>query len=159
MPIFLRLWVATVDYQSDVRISNDMMTQISEGYRKIRNTLRFMLGNLDGFNPDNDYVGYSMRGMLNRVISLKYYALINEVLDAYDHYAFDRVYRSIVPFMTNELSAFYLDYTKDILYIEKENSFERRSVQSTIYDMTGLVAIINSYYSTYSIRSISNASI
>ena len=139
----LRLWVATVDYQSDVRISNDMMTQIAEGYRKIRNTFRFMLGNLDGFNPEKDYVGYSMRGNLNRVMTLKYFDLVNEVLDSYDNFAFDRVYRSVVPFMTNDLSAYYLDYTKDILYIEKENDFERRSVQSTLYDMTlGLMKLL-----------------
>lgn len=132
----LRLWVATVDYQSDVRISNDMMTQIAEGYRKIRNTFRFMLGNLDGFNPETDYVGYSMRGRLNRVMTLKYNDVVSQVLDAYENYAFDRVYRFVVPFMTNELSAFYLDYTKDILYIEKENDFERRCVQSTLFDIT-----------------------
>lgn len=110
----LRLWVATVDYQSDVRISNDMMTQISEGYRKIRNTFRFMLGNLDGFNPEVDYVSYSMRGRLNRVMTLKFNDVVAQVLDAYENYAFDKVYRVVVPFMTNELSAFYLDYTKDI---------------------------------------------
>lgn len=131
----LRLWVATVDYQSDVRISNDMMTQISEGYRKIRNTLRFMLGNLDGYNPNEHYVAYEHRAKLDQLMANKYYVVANDVLDAYENYAFDRVYRNIVPIMTNELSAFYLDYTKDILYIEKENSLVRRSVQSTIYDI------------------------
>ncbi|MDY0295217.1 MAG: isoleucine--tRNA ligase [Acholeplasmataceae bacterium] len=139
----LRLWVATVDYQSDVRISNDMMTQIAEGYRKIRNTLRFMLGNLDGFDPEKHYIDFSQRTMLNRVMTLKYDQVKNDVLDAYETYAFDRVYRNIVPFMTNELSAFYLDYTKDILYIEKEDSNERRQVQSTIYDITlGLLKLL-----------------
>lgn len=132
----LRLWVATVDYQSDVRISNEMMTQIAEGYRKIRNTIRFMLGNLDGFNPTQHYVTYDQRSMLDRVMTIKLGKLTNEVLDAYDNYAFDRVYRSVVPFMTNDLSAFYLDYTKDILYIEKENGIDRRAVQSTVYDLT-----------------------
>jgi len=132
----LRLWVATVDYQSDVRISNDTMVQIAEGYRKIRNTIKFMLGNLDGFNPKKDFIGYSMRGQLNRVMTLKYQELVNQVVEAYENYQFDRVYRYVVPFMTNVLSAFYLDYTKDILYIEKENDFERKAVQSTIYQMT-----------------------
>lgn len=132
----LRLWVATVDYQSDVRISNDMMNQIAEGYRKIRNTFKFMLGNLDGFKPEKEYIGYSMRGQLNRVMTEKYSRLIEEALQAYENYAFDRVYRLVVPFMTNDLSAFYLDYTKDILYIEKENDFERKAVQSTLYDIT-----------------------
>lgn len=132
----LRLWVATVDYQSDVRISSDMMVQIAEGYRKIRNTFRFMLGNLDGFVPAKHYVNFQERGMLNRVMTLKLGELTNDVLDAYENYAFDRVYRSVVPFMTNDLSAFYLDYTKDILYIEKEHNVERRAVQSTVYDLT-----------------------
>ena len=132
----LRLWVATVDYQSDVRISNETMNQIAEGYRKIRNTFKFMLGNLDGFNPETDYIGYSMRGQLNRVMTEKYSRLIEESIQAYENYQFDRVYRMVVPFMTNDLSAFYLDYTKDILYIEKENDFERKAVQSTLYDIT-----------------------
>ncbi|HBG32950.1 MAG TPA: isoleucine--tRNA ligase, partial [Acholeplasmataceae bacterium] len=132
----LRLWVATVDYQSDVRISNDTMVQIAEGYRKIRNTFKFMLGNLDGFNPEKDYIGYSMRGQLNRLMTLKYQELVNQVVEAYENYQFDRVYRYVVPFMTNVLSAFYLDYTKDILYIEKENDFERKAVQSTLYQIT-----------------------
>ncbi|MBE0700540.1 MAG: isoleucine--tRNA ligase, partial [Acholeplasmataceae bacterium] len=132
----LRLWVASVDYQSDVRISNEMMNQIAEGYRKIRNTIRFMLGNLDGFQPKTEYIGYSMRGKLNRVMTLKYNELVKNVLDAYENYAFDKVSRQIIHFMINDLSAFYLDYTKDILYIEKEDDFERKSVQSTLYDIT-----------------------
>lgn len=139
----LRLWVATVDYQADVRISNDMINQIAEGYRKIRNTFRFMLGNLAGFTPDTDYVSYSMRGRLNRVMTLKFDKLVKDVLHAYEHYQFDRVYRLVVTFMINELSAFYLDYTKDILYIEKEDDFERRSVQSTLYDIImGLLKLL-----------------
>lgn len=130
----LRLWVSSVDYQSDVRISNDMMTQVAESYRKIRNTIRFVLGNISDFDPQKDYIEYKDRGQLNKVMTLKYQQLANQVLDAYDNYQFDRVYRSIVSFMTNELSAFYLDYTKDILYIESSNGIIRRSVQSTLYD-------------------------
>jgi len=76
-------------------------------------------------------------------MTLKYLNIVNEVLDAYETYAFDKVYRTVVPFMTNELSAFYLDFTKDIMYIEKEDGHERRSVQSTIYDMTlGLLKLL-----------------
>jgi isoleucyl-tRNA synthetase len=132
----LRLWVATVDYQSDVRISKEMMNQISEGYRKIRNTLRFMLGNLDGFDPMTQYINYDFRSKLNKVMTLKYNTLVKQVLIAYEKYEFDKVYRLVVPFMTNDLSAFYLDYTKDILYIEKEHDAERKGVQSTLYDIT-----------------------
>lgn len=139
----LRLWVASVDYQADVRISQDVMTQIAEGYRKIRNTFRFMLGNLDGFNPQMDYISYSMRGQLNRVMTLKYHTLVNQVIKAYDQYQFDKVYRNIVNFMINDLSAYYLDYTKDILYIEAPNDFERLAVVSTIYDITvGLLKLL-----------------
>ncbi|MFA6801030.1 MAG: isoleucine--tRNA ligase [Acholeplasmataceae bacterium] len=139
----LRLWVASVDYQSDVKNSDEMMKQIAESYRKIRNTFRFMLGTLSDFDPEKDYVGFSMRGQLNRVMTLKFQHVINECLDGYDNYAFDKVYRSIVPFMTNELSAYYLDYTKDILYILKEKDMERISVQSTLYDiLLGLLKLL-----------------
>ncbi|HRX45620.1 MAG TPA: class I tRNA ligase family protein, partial [Acholeplasmataceae bacterium] len=97
----------------------------------------------DGYNPNEHYVTYEERGKLNQLITNKYYVVANDVLDAYENYAFDRVYRNIVPFMTNELSAFYLDYTKDILYIEKENSLVRRSVQSTIFDIAlGLLKLL-----------------
>ena len=139
----LRLWVASVDYQSDVRISQDMMVQISEGYRKIRNTFRFMLGNLADFDPQKSYIDYDKRGQLNRVMTLRYEKLVNQVILAYDHYQFDKVYRLIVTFMINELSAYYLDYTKDILYIESALSDTRKAVQSTLYDITlGLLKLL-----------------
>ena len=132
----LRLWVASVDYQSDVRISNDLMNQIAEGYRKIRNTIRFMLGNLSGFDPSKHLISYANRSKLDQVMMLIYDDLVQKTRHAYEHYQFDKVYRTMVSFMTNELSAFYLDYTKDILYIEKENDTIRRSVQSTLYEIT-----------------------
>lgn len=139
----LRLWVATVDYQSDVRISNEMMTQISEGYRKIRNTFRFMLGNLSGFDPKTNYVKQEDRLPIHKVMTETYHLVSNQILDAYENYQFDKVYRIVMPFMINELSAFYLDFTKDILYIEKENQLERRMVQSVIYDITmGLLKLL-----------------
>ena len=139
----LRMWVANIDYQSDVRISDEMMNQVAEMYRKIRNTLRFMIGNLNDFTPETDYIGYSMRGNLNRAVTIEFDQLINRVLEAYEQYEFDKVTRLIVPFITNRISAFYLDYTKDILYIEKVNDFERRAIQSTIYDMTmGLLKVL-----------------
>lgn len=139
----LRLWVASVDYQADVRISNEMMTQIAEGYRKIRNTIRFVLGNLSDFDPKKDYLPLEKRNKLDQVITFKYQQLANQILTAYDNYQFDRVYRNIVAFSTNELSAYYLDYTKDILYIEKKDSHARRSVQSALYDMiTGLLKLL-----------------
>ena len=131
----LRLWVATVDYQSDVRISDDLVKQIAEGYRKIRNTIRYMLGNLDGFDPSNNYNKLSDRKPIHKAFMMRFYKVQNECLNAYESYEFDKVYRHLVAFITNELSAFYLDYTKDILYIEKADDKERRDVQSSIYDV------------------------
>lgn len=139
----LRLWVASVDYQADVKNSNDMMKQVSESYRKIRNTFRFMLANITDFNPKEDYIGYSMRGNLYRVMTIKYEQLKKNILKAYDNYQFDHVTRLVMPFLINDLSAYFLDYTKDILYIEDEKDFERLSVQSTIYDILhGLLVML-----------------
>ncbi len=131
----LRMWVASVNYENDVPLSDEILKQASENYRKIRNTFRFMLGNLNDFKPERDYIGFSIRGNLNRVLTLKSIELSNEVVKSYDNYDFERVIRLIMPFVINDISAFYLDYTKDILYILDEHNFERRSVQSTIYDI------------------------
>ena len=131
----LRMWVASVNYENDVPLSDEILKQASETYRKIRNTFRFMLGNLNDFKPERDYIGFSIRGNLNRVLTLKSIELSNEVVKSYDNYDFERVIRLIMPFVINDISAFYLDYTKDILYILDEHNFERRSVQSTIYDI------------------------
>lgn len=139
----LRLWVASVDYEADVRISNDLMKQVSESYRKFRNTFRFMLGVLDGFNPEVNYIGWSMRGQLNRVMTDKYYVLATKVNESYAKYNFVEVTRLIIPFVVNDLSAFYLDYTKDNLYCDAEDDFERRAIQSTIYDiLLGLLKLL-----------------
>ncbi|WP_162140315.1 isoleucine--tRNA ligase [Haploplasma axanthum] len=140
----IRLWAATTAYQSDVRISDELIKQTAESYRKIRNTFRFVLGNLFDFNPEENYISYSMRGRINRVMTLKYRSVINAVIDAYDAYEFDKVYRIIMPFIINDLSAFYLDFAKDVLYIEAQNNFERRAIQSTLYDIIlGLLKVLN----------------
>jgi isoleucyl-tRNA synthetase len=138
----LRLWVATSDYQSDLRISDDNLKQISEGYRKIRNTIRYMLGVISDFDVNSSYVSFSMRGNMNRAMTLRMDEIINDVIDSYDTYAFDKVYRVIMPFIINDLSAFYLDFTKDILYLESKNDFERRAIQSTLYDILYTLLIL-----------------
>jgi isoleucyl-tRNA synthetase len=132
----LRLWVASVDYQSDVRISDDMMKQVSESYRKIRNTFRFMLGNLSDFNPNTDSVPFEELNDVDKYIKLKLNELVKDSIYRYDHFQFDAVYRDITNFVTRELSAFYLDFIKDVLYIEKENDHSRRSIQTVLYDVT-----------------------
>ncbi len=130
----LRLWVASVDYQSDVRISNDMMKQVSESYRKIRNTVRFMLGNLADFNVDTDYVPFEQLNDVDKYVAIKLNNLVKDALKHYDNFEFDAVYRDVTNFVTRELSAFYLDFTKDVLYIVKADDHARRSIQSVLYD-------------------------
>jgi isoleucyl-tRNA synthetase len=132
----LRLWVASVDYQSDVRISNDMMKQVSESYRKIRNTLRFMLGNLADFNPNTDAVPIEELVEVDRYVRYKLNDLVVASLDHFESFQFDAVYRDINRFVTRDLSAFYLDFTKDILYITAPDDPARRSVQTVLYDTT-----------------------
>ncbi|ERJ13614.1 isoleucine--tRNA ligase [Haloplasma contractile] len=130
----LRLWVSSVDYQADVRISDNMMKQIAESYRKFRNTFRFLLGNLHDFDPKSDYVDYEKRNEVDQYVTCKLNDLVKEVLHAYENFEFDVVYRKMTNYVTQFLSSFYLDFTKDILYIEKDNSLDRRSIQSVLYD-------------------------
>ncbi len=129
----LRLWVSSVAYQSDVPISKDLLKQISESYRKIRNTFRFLLANIFDFNPSTDSIEYDKLADVDKYILCKLNEVCKNVHNAYNNYQFDEVYRSILTFMTNELSSFYLDFTKDILYIHEYNSLERRSIQTVFY--------------------------
>lgn len=131
----LRLWVASVDYQSDVRISDDLINQVSETYRKIRNTFKFMLGNLFDFDFHFDVITYNQLSEIDRYMLIKTDQLIKDVIEAYDDFRFDDVYRKVANFV-NFISSFYLDFAKDVLYIEKANSLSRRSIQTVIYHMT-----------------------
>ncbi len=124
----LRMWVASVDYQQDVRISDEMMKQVSEGYRKIRNTYRFLLGNVFDFKV-KDSVPFNELREVDQYVMIKLNDLVQETEDAYDRFAFDEVYRKVTNFVTF-FSGFYMDFTKDILYIEKADSKARRSVQT-----------------------------
>jgi len=136
----LRLWVASVDYQADVRISDNMMKQVSETYRKIRNTLRFMLGSVNDFDKTNDTVAFNDMPETDQYMMMKLDEMVTKVNGYYVEYAFDDVTRTINNFVTRELSAFYLDYTKDILYIEKAHDPMRKSAQTVIYK--SLVAML-----------------
>ncbi|TCI37415.1 MULTISPECIES: isoleucine--tRNA ligase [unclassified Exiguobacterium] len=129
----VRLWVASVDYQSDVRASHDNFKQVSEVYRKIRNTLRFLLGNLNGFDPSMR-VAFEDMPEADRFMATKLKQLQTKVVKAYDTFDFMAVYHMSHNFCVNELSSFYLDFTKDILYIERENDARRRAVQTVMYD-------------------------
>ena len=129
----IRMWVASVDYQSDVRISDDMIKQVSESYRKIRNTFRFLLGNLNDFDPTVSAIAFDKMPEVDQLMMLKLDELTVNVRKAYDEYHFDDVSKLINNYITNDLSAFYLDFTKDILYIEEQNGLSRRAVQTVLY--------------------------
>src|SRR5699024_1125962 len=139
----LRLWVASVDYQADVRISDKILKQTSEGYRKIRNTFRFILGNLADFDPSVDKVRDSELEELDQYMLVKLQEVTDKVLKAYDAYDFSTVYNQVHQFCSQELSAFYLDFAKDILYIEAENNKRRRAIQTVYYEtIVNLVKLI-----------------
>ena len=128
----LRLWATTVDFQSDVRISDDILKKVSESYRKIRNTMRFLLGNLNDFK-DTDVLPLDQLEPVDQYMLVK----LNDLMDAYhksmDAYNFSEANKEILNYFTNTLSAFYMDFTKDILYIEKADSARRRQVQTVLY--------------------------
>jgi isoleucyl-tRNA synthetase len=127
-----RLWTASVDYQADVRLSDNLIKQVSESYRKIRNTIKFLLGNIFDYDDKKDKIAFAELGQVDQYILIKTNNLIKEVLEAYDDFKFDVVYRKITNFVTF-ISSFYLDFAKDILYIEKTDSLARRSIQTVIY--------------------------
>ena len=147
----LRLWVASCDYQSDVNISFDILKQRSEAYRKIRNTARYILGNLADFNPDTDMVALSEMTSIDKWAIAQLNNLIDKVKTAYDNYEFHIVYHSIHNFCVVDMSNFYLDVLKDRLYTEKADSKLRRAAQTAIYlilnAMTRMLAPILAYTS------------
>ena len=138
----LRLWVASVDYTEDVRFSDELLAQVKESYRKIRNTYRFMIGNLFDFNPDTDKVSYDKLPPADQYMLVELNDIITKVIKEYDNYNYDEIYKIINNYV-NSLSNYYLDFTKDILYIEKADSDERRSVQTVLYEiLTSLIKLM-----------------
>ncbi len=132
----LRLWTASIDYQSDMRISDDILKQVAESYRKIRNTLRFLHGNLSDGNYgtyDNAKDKPATVDIIDTYVLNRLQEVTNKVLDAYDNYDFNSVSTEILNYMAIDLSSFYLDITKDILYCDAYDSLRRRQVQSVIY--------------------------
>jgi isoleucyl-tRNA synthetase len=130
----LRLWVASVDYQADVRVSDAILKQVAEVYRKIRNTFRFMLGNLADFDPNVNKVPYEKLREVDQFMLVKLNKLIKTVRDAYENYEYAVIYHAVNNFCTLDLSAFYLDFAKDVLYIEAEDHPERRAIQTVLHE-------------------------
>ena len=129
----LRLWVASSDYHADIRISKDILKQLSEAYRKIRNTARYILGNISDFDPDKDMVAVDALLPLDKWAIAKLNELIAKVKSGYDRYEFHQVYHSVHNFCVVDMSNFYLDVLKDRLYTEKADSAERRAAQTAMY--------------------------
>ncbi|EKK20311.1 Isoleucyl-tRNA synthetase [Fructilactobacillus florum 8D] len=129
----VRLWVTSVDTDSDVRVSMENFKKVSDGYKKIRNTIRYLLANTSDFEPDEDAVSYEQLNPVDQFIMIKLNQLITEVRTAYDQYDFMTVNKKLFQFITGDLSAFYLDFAKDILYIDSANSQRRRSMQTVLY--------------------------
>jgi isoleucyl-tRNA synthetase len=131
----LRLWVASVDTDNDVRVSMDILGQVSETYRKIRNTLRFLIANTSDFNPEVHKIAYADLRPVDKYMTIKFNSLVKTIRDAYDNYDFLGIYKAVVNFVTVDLSAFYLDFAKDVVYIEAENALARRQMQTVFYDI------------------------
>ncbi len=129
----LRLWVASVDYHSDISMSEKLLKQISESYRKIRNTFRFMLGNIDGFNFEEHAIAPDKLSLSNRYVLNEIIKVNRESIKAYEHFDYQKVTTMVLNSMTNLMSSYYLDYNKDTLYIEAENDPKRREVQTVLY--------------------------
>lgn len=128
----LRLWVSSTDYADDQKIGQDIIKQIGESYRKIRNTMRFILANLFDFDPKTNY-----QKDLEEVDCFALYNLTSakqKIIQAYDAFAFNQVYTTTINYVTKDLSSFYLDFIKDILYIESADNTRRRQVQTVLYE-------------------------
>ncbi|MGP1608456.1 MAG: isoleucine--tRNA ligase [Clostridium sp.] len=145
----LRLWVISSDYQSDVSISDNILRQVSETYRKIRNTARYILGNISDFNPNTDKVEYAKLEEIDKWAIGRVNELVRKVTESYDVYAFSKAYHAINQFIVVDMSTFYLDIIKDRLYTEGQKSELRRSAQTAMYEilyrLVRILAPITSY--------------
>lgn len=131
----LRLWVAAQDYRDDIRISPEILTRLSEAYRRIRNTCRYILGNINDFDPRRDSVPYREMPEIDRWALHQLELLKEKVLAAYDACEFHVLYHAVNSFCTVEMSAFYLDILKDRVYTSRKDSLERRSAQTAMYQV------------------------
>jgi isoleucyl-tRNA synthetase len=129
----LRLWVSSVNYQEDIRCNDELIGRTQDAYRKIRNTLRYLLGNIDDFDPGRDSVGYGDMLEIDRWAMQQLQKLIANVRAAYESFMFHRVYSLIYNFCTVEMSSIYMDVLKDRLYCDETGGLSRRSCQSAMY--------------------------
>jgi isoleucyl-tRNA synthetase len=136
----LRLWVTASDYREDVRISENILKQLSDAYRRIRNTARFMLGNLYDFNPESDKIDYEEMPEIDRFALHKLQDLTETILAAYENFDFHVIYHRLYNYCTLDLSAFYLDILKDRLYTSPAAADGRRSAQTVMFTIVDTMA-------------------
>lgn len=137
-----RLWVASEDYRNDIRISEEILKRLSEGYRRIRNTCRFMLGNLSDFDPDDDGVEPEALTEADQWALSRLDGLIQKVSKAYESYDFHKVYHALLEFASVDMSSFYLDVAKDRLYCEPPKSQTRKAAQTVVYEVCRSLALL-----------------
>ncbi|MEG1362831.1 MAG: isoleucine--tRNA ligase [Clostridia bacterium] len=135
----LRLWTVASDYHSDIKVSKEILLQVAETYKKIRNTIRFLLGNTNDFNYLTDYVDYDSRDEIDKYFMYKLNKLTEYVVSSYEEFDYNAVYTELHRFCTSELSNKYLDAIKDRLYTFNVNHKLRRSSQSTMYDILNVL--------------------
>ncbi len=138
----LRLWVSSADYRNDVSVSNNIIKQSAEAYRKIRNTCRFMLSNLFDFNPETDTVNYEMLTELDKWALLKKDKLVRRVTQAYEQHEFHVAFHSVHNFCTIDMSNIYFDILKDKLYCSHPDDPERKAAQTVLYELINDLVIL-----------------
>ncbi|WP_040537504.1 isoleucine--tRNA ligase [Lentilactobacillus parafarraginis] len=131
----VRLWVTSVDTSADVRVSMDNFAKISDSYKKIRNTMRFLLANTTDFDPQTNSVPFDEMDSQDQYMTVLLNKFLKEARDAYENYDFLTLYKKLLGFVTSDLSAFYLDMAKDIVYIDRADGHARRSMQTVMYNV------------------------
>lgn len=140
----LRLWVCSEDYKEDIRISENILNRLSEAYRRIRNTCRYLLGNLEDFHPQTDRVPYEQMEEIDQWVLHKFQELTTKISQAYETYEFHLIFHSLHNFCTVDLSSFYLDISKDRMYTHPANSLSRKSGQTVMYEIIlGMVKLMS----------------
>jgi len=138
----LRLWVSAEDFRGDISVSKDILERLKEAYRKIRNTIKFILGNLYDFDPEKDRVAPEGMKPVDLYMLYKTAELVKRIEKAYNEYNFHIVYHTVLDFCVVDLSSFYLDILKDRLYVSKASSQARRSAQTVLYDILHAMVIM-----------------
>jgi isoleucyl-tRNA synthetase len=131
----LRLWVAAEDYRDDIRISKDILDRLTEAYRKIRNTIRYFLGNLYDFSPGTDAVPYGEMREMDRYAMVLCHRLVGRVRKAYENYEFHAIFHAVNNFCAVDMSSFYMNVLKDRLYCSRADDPARRSAQTALFEI------------------------